>query len=193
MIGRSKEVDWTETSVQFLWANVIAYVSWVGIRPSAVRLVELRRFFSTSSKTFLNPFFLTNHFIFSVNVGLTGRRGSDGGLGDTSVHDFQMEAWATRRPQFGWSGDVVRGSDGGLGDTSVRGSEMWAARRPQIQMESLTALHRRHFEWTTFVGTVQMKLRRSVRSRVQMELERHVVQCSDGNWRHVSPRVQMEA
>ncbi|GBM27735.1 hypothetical protein AVEN_25354-1 [Araneus ventricosus] len=28
MIGRSKEVDWTETSVQFLPAVVVAYASW---------------------------------------------------------------------------------------------------------------------------------------------------------------------
>ncbi|GBN51060.1 hypothetical protein AVEN_248938-1 [Araneus ventricosus] len=31
MIGRSKEVDWTETSVQFLRTVVIAYASWVDI------------------------------------------------------------------------------------------------------------------------------------------------------------------
>ncbi|GBM82091.1 hypothetical protein AVEN_30674-1 [Araneus ventricosus] len=37
MIGRSKEVDWTETSVQFLRAVVIEYASWIGIRPPAVR------------------------------------------------------------------------------------------------------------------------------------------------------------
>ncbi|GBM59392.1 hypothetical protein AVEN_17424-1 [Araneus ventricosus] len=43
MIGRSKELDWTEMSVQFLRAVVIAYASWFVIRPPAVRLVELRR------------------------------------------------------------------------------------------------------------------------------------------------------
>ncbi|GBM18989.1 hypothetical protein AVEN_31828-1 [Araneus ventricosus] len=34
---------WTENSVQFLRAVVIAFASWVGIRPPAVRPVELRR------------------------------------------------------------------------------------------------------------------------------------------------------
>ncbi|GBN36686.1 hypothetical protein AVEN_51272-1 [Araneus ventricosus] len=38
MIGGAKEVDWTDTSVQFLRAAVIAYTSWVGIRPPAVRI-----------------------------------------------------------------------------------------------------------------------------------------------------------